>query len=338
MALDMCKMKIAFLRDPLNDIDPSTETTLLLMYECYRRKHQVFFLEYHDLYIRDSRVMGRMHEIVCDPGLDLLAYWHRAIECVEIEKQLFEDVGELDVLFLRSNPPLQHDVMQLLSSVEDQVFIINSLRGQLLGNSKLYTLNFQDVIPKSHVSRDPVRLRKVIDDFGGAMVMKPLRSFGGRGVIKVSSKDPENLNSLLDFYLRSDRPYPRREPIMVQEYLEAVHTEGDVRIMMLNGKYLGSYRRVPHDNEFRANICAGGSAVAHQMTPMEERICSLIGERLVKDGLYFVGIDVIGGKLVEINCVSPGGLPRINILHGLQLEIPVIDFIEEQASAKKWRI
>ena len=328
-------MKIAFLRDPLNDIDPHTETTLLLMYECYRRGHQVFFLEYHDLYIRDSRVMGRMHEIVADPGLDQLAYWQRAIECVEIDKLVFEDVGELDVLFLRSPPPLQHDVMQLLSSVEDQVFILNSLRGQLLGNSKLYTLNFQDVIPKSHVSRDPVRLRKVIDDFGGTMVMKPLRSFGGRGVIKVSSKDPENLNSLLNFYLRSDRPYPRREPIMVQEYLEAVHTEGDVRIMMLNGKYLGSYRRVPHDNEFRANICAGGSAVAHQMSPMEEHICSLIGDRLVEDGLYFVGIDVIGDKLVEINCVSPGGLPRINMLHGLQLEIPVIDFVEERASAKK---
>jgi len=328
-------MKIAFLRDPLNEIDPHTETTLLLMYECYRRGHQVFFLEYHDLYIRDSRVMGRMHEIVCDPGLDLLGYWQRAIECVEIDKLVFEDVGELDVLFLRSPPPLQHDVMQLLSSVEDQVFIINSLRGQLLGNSKLYTLNFQEVIPKSHVSRDPVRLRKVIDDFGGTMVMKPLRSFGGRGVIKVSSKDPENLNSLLNFYLRSDRPYPRREPIMVQEYLEAVHTEGDVRIMLLNGKYLGSYRRMPHDNEFRANISAGGSAVAHQMSPMEEHICTLIGDRLVKDGLYFVGIDVIGGKLVEINCVSPGGLPRINMLHGLQLEIPVVDFIEERASAKK---
>jgi len=328
-------MKIAFLRDPLNEIDPNTETTLLLMYECYRRGHQVFFLEYHDLYIRDSRVMGRMHEIVCDPALDLLAFWHRAIECVENEKLVFEDVGELDVLFLRSPPPLQYDVMQLLSSVQEQVFIINSLRGQLLGNSKLYTLNFQEVIPKSHVSRDPVRLRKIIDDFGGTMVMKPLRSFGGRGVIKVSSKDPENLNSLLNFYLRSDRPYPRREPIMVQEYLDAVHTEGDIRIMMLNGKYLGSYRRVPQDNEFRANICAGGSAVAHQISPEEEHICSLIGDRLVKDGLYFVGIDVIGGKLVEINCVSPGGLPRINMLHGLQLEIPVIDFIEGRASAKK---
>ena len=329
-------MKIAFLRDPLKDIDPHTETTLLLMYECYRRGHQVFFLEFHDLYIRDSRVMGRMHEIVCDPGLDLLAYWQRSIKCVENDKLVFEDVGELDALFLRTPPPLHYEVMQLLSSVEEQVFIVNSLRGQLLGNSKLYTLNFQDVIPKCHVSRDPVRLRKVIDNFGGAMVMKPLRGFGGRGVIKVSSKDPENLNSLIDFYLRSDRPYPRREPIMVQEYLDAVHTEGDVRIMMLNGQYLGSYRRMPHDNDFRANISAGGSAVAHQMNPVEENICSTIGDRLARDGLYFVGIDVIGGKLVEINCVSPGGLPRINKLNGLQLEIPVIDFIEKQVSTKSY--
>ena len=109
-----------------------------------------------------------------------------------------------------------------------------------------------------------------------------------------------------------------------------------MRIMLLNGKYLGSYRRMPHDNEFRANISAGGSAVAHLMSPMEEHICTLIGDRLVKDGLYFVGIDVIGGKLVEINCVSPGGLPRINMLHGLQLEIPVVDFIEEQASSKSY--
>ncbi len=329
-------MKIAFLRDPMKDIDPNTETTLLLMYECYRRGHQVFFLEFHDLYIRDSAVMGRMHEIISAPGLELLGFWQSSIDCIENDQLVFEDVSELDVLFLRSPPPLQHDVMQLLSSVEDKVFIINSLRGQLLGSSKLYTLNFQDVIPKSHVSRDPFRLRKVIDDFGGAMVMKPLRSFGGRGVIKVSSKDPENLNSLIDFYLRSDEPYPRREPIMVQEYLEAVHTEGDVRIMMLNGQYLGSYCRMPDDTDFRANISAGGSALAHQMTPMEENICSLIGDRLVQDGLFFVGIDVIGGKLVEINCVSPGGLPRINKLNGLQLEIPVIDFIEEQVSTKKY--
>ena len=163
--------------------------------------------------------MGRMHEIISDPGLDLLAYWQKAIDCVESEKMVFEDVGELDALFLRSPPPLHYEVMQLLSSVEEQVFMVNSLRGQLLGSSKLYTLNFQGVIPKSHVSRDPVRLRSVIDEFGGTMVMKPLRSFGGRGVIKVSSEDPENLNSLIDFYIRSDEPYPRREPSISKRFI-----------------------------------------------------------------------------------------------------------------------
>jgi glutathione synthase len=121
---------------------------------------------------------------------------------------------------------------------------------------------------------------------------------------------------------------------MVQEYLEAVQTEGDVRIMMLNGKYLGSLRRMSHGVDFRANISVGGFAMTHQMSPVEEGICSLIGDRLVQDGLYFVGIDVIGGKLVEVNCVSPGGLPRINKLNGLHLEIPVIDFIEEQVATK----
>jgi glutathione synthase len=121
---------------------------------------------------------------------------------------------------------------------------------------------------------------------------------------------------------------------MVQEYLEQVRTEGDVRIMMLNGKPLGCLRRMPHGADFRANINAGGSAMAHQISPAEEMLCSLIGDRLVRDGLYFVGIDVIGGKLVEINCVSPGSLPRINHLNGLRLEIPVIDFIEEQVLAR----
>jgi glutathione synthase len=329
-------MKIAFLRDPIQDIDPSSETTLLLMYECNRRGHQVFFLEFHDLYVRDSRVMGRMHEIISAPDLDLYAYWQNAIDCIENDKLVFEDVSELDALFLRTPPPLHYEVLELLSSVEEQVFMVNSLRGQLFGNSKLYTLNFPDVIPRSHVSRDPTRLRKVIDDFGGTMVMKPLRSFGGRGVIKVSSKDPENLNSLIDFYIRSDEPYSRREPVMVQEYLEAVHTEGDVRIMMLNGNYLGSYRRKPHVSDFRANISAGGSAMAHQMSSIEENICSLISDRLVRDGLNFVGIDIIGGKLIEVNCISPGGLTRINKLNDLRLEIPVIDFIEEQVSAKKY--
>lgn len=323
-------MRIAFMRGELGHIDPDTETTLSLMYECYLREHQVYFLQAHDLYVRDNAVVGRMHEIVAPTGLSLRDYWKTAIACVENDSLLFEELRALDVLFLRKNPPLLIEVMELLSSVEEQVFLVNSLRGQLMANSKLYTLNFPEIIPESHVSRDPTRLRKIIDDFGGTMVMKPLRSYGGQGVIKVSAQDPENLNSLLNFYVKANEPYYRREPVMVQEYLEAVRTEGDVRIMLLNGEVLGAMRRMPHGTDFRANISAGGDVYAHQLSAAEEHICEVIRERLVKDGLYFVGIDVIGGKLVEINCVSPGGIPRINRFNNLQLEKRVIDFLEEQ--------
>lgn len=328
-------MRIAFLRGPLGHIKPMNETSILLMYECYRRGHQVMMLEPFDLYVRDNKVVGRMKEIVADPGLDLMDYWRAATESVEKEQRIFEEVTELDVLFLRKNPPLLLEVMELVGSVEDRVFVLNSVTGQLLGNSKLYTLNFPDIIPDTHVSRDPIRLRKVIDNFGGTMVMKPLRSYGGQGVIKVSARDPENLNSLLNYYIQTNKSYERREPVMVQEYLDAVHTEGDIRILLLNGEILGAMRRMPHGTDFRANICAGGREHAHQLTPAEKHICEVVRPRLIKDGLYFVGLDVIGGKLVEVNCVSPGSLPRINRLDNVQLEKRVIDFVEQQAIARR---
>jgi len=328
-------MKIGFLRNVMGHIDPDTETSLLLMYECYRRGHQVYFLQAHDLYIRDNAVVGRMKEIVAEEGLSLRDYWRAAIACSESEERIFEEIAELDALFLRKNPPLLYEVMELLSSVEEKVLIINGLAGQMLGNSKLYTLNCPEITPETHVSRDPARLRKVIDDFGGTMVMKPLNRFGGQGVIKVSSQDPENLNSLLNFYVRIYEPYDRREPVIVQEYLDAVRSEGDVRIMLLNGEILGAYRRMPHGTDFRANIRAGGHEHPHQLSEAERHICEVIRPKLIQDRLYLVGIDVIGGKLIEINCVSPGGIPRINQFDGVQLERNVIDFVEQEVIARR---
>jgi glutathione synthase len=208
--------------------------------------------------------------------------------------------------------------------------MINSTTGQVIGNSKLYTLNFPEIIPETHVSRDPSRLRKIIDDFGGAMVVKPLQRYGGEGVIKVSVKDRDNLNSLINYYVRAYKSYPEREPIMVQEYMDVVQTEGDVRILLLNGEILGAMRRKPREGDFRTNIHAGALAYKHEITAKEKDICTAIKDRLVEDGLYFVGVDVLDDKLVEVNCVSPGGIPRINRLDNVKLETDVIDFIEQK--------
>ncbi|MCF8082187.1 MAG: glutathione synthase [Deltaproteobacteria bacterium] len=328
-------MDIAFLMDRLDTIAPENETTSHLMYECNQRGHGVYFLEPHDIYIRENKVVARMRNITVPPDLSMRRYWRSLINCLKKDELIFETVTDLDALFLRKNPPLIYQTIEFLSSVNDQVFMINSTTGQLLANSKLYTLNFPEIIPETHVSRDPSRLRKIINDFGGAMVVKPLQRYGGEGVIKVSVLDQENLNSLINYYVRAYRSYPEREPIMVQEYLENVQKKGDVRILMLNGEIIGAMRRKPRKGDFRTNIHAGARAYRHTLTDTEWRICDTIRDRLIADGLYFVGVDVIGDKMVEINCVSPGGIPRINRMDNVKLEAQVIDFIEERVAAMK---
>ncbi len=328
-------MKIAFMMDRLESIEPIWETTSHLMYECNQRGHTVYFLEPHDIYIRGYEVVARMRNITVPPDLTMKKYWRSAIKCLKKDDLIFETVTELDALFLRKNPPLNYQVMEFLSPVNDRVFMINSTNGQILGNSKLYALNFPGIIPMTHVSRDPKRLKKIIDDFGGAMVIKPLQRYGGEGVIKVSIRDQENLNSLINYYVKGYQDYPAREPIMVQEFLERVKKDGDIRILLLNGEVLGAMRRKPMKGDFRTNVHAGARVFKHTVTEREKEICRVVKDRLIKDGLYFVGIDVIGDKLVEINCVSPGGIPRINKLDGVKLEVNVIDFVERKVKEMK---
>ncbi len=329
-------MKIAFLMDRLETIEPLNETTSHLMYECNQRGHTVYFLEPHDIYIRQNQVVARMRDITVAPDLSMKRYWRCLIQCLKKEELIYESITDLDALFLRKNPPLIYQTMEFLGAVNEKVFIINSTTGQILGNSKLYILNFPDIIPETHVSRDPGRLKKIIDGFGGAMVVKPLARYGGEGVIKVSVRDRENLHSLVNYYVRAYKTYPEREPIMVQEYMHAVQ-HGDVRILLLNGEVIGAMRRKPKPGEFRTNIHAGARAFKHEVTDKERAICATIKPRLVRDGLYFVGIDVIGDRLVEINCVSPGGIPRINRLDNAKLESRVIDFVEEKVRQRKTR-
>jgi len=328
-------MNIAFLMDRLESINPVNETTSHLMYECNERGHTVYFLEPHDVYIRRNEVVARMRNITVPPNLSMRKYWRSLINCLKKDELIYEIVTDLDALFLRKNPPLVYQTMEFLSSVNDRVFMINSTSGQILANSKLYILNFPDIIPETHVSRDPSRLKKIIDEFGGAMVVKPLQRYGGEGVIKVSIRDRENLVSLINYYVRAYQAYPEREPIMVQEYRDLVQSEGDVRILLLNGEILGAMRRKPRDGDFRTNIHAGARAYKHDVTPKERKICSAIKGRLIEDGLFFVGIDVIGDKLLEINCVSPGGIPRINRLEKVKLEAKVIDFVEKMVKKMK---
>ncbi|MGD9032467.1 MAG: glutathione synthase, partial [Desulfobacteraceae bacterium] len=140
-------MQIAFLMDRLDSIDPLTETTSHLMYECNQRGHNVFYLEPHDVYIRKNEVVARMRNITVPPNLSMKRYWRSLINCLKKDELIFENITELDALFLRKNPPLIYQTMEFLAPVNERVFTINSTSGQVLANSKLYTLNFPKIIP-----------------------------------------------------------------------------------------------------------------------------------------------------------------------------------------------
>ena len=165
----------------------------------------------------------------------------------------------------------------------------------------------------------------------GKMIMKPLNGFGGQGVIVIEKTARQNFRSLLDFYIGSGE---QSNYVILQEYVTGAH-QGDVRILMLNGEPIGAMRRVPSGDDLRSNIHAGGKEVKHHLTKEEKKLCRAIGPQLVRDGLYFVGLDVINGKLIEVNVLSPGGITRINRLNRVKLQAQVIDFVENVVSAKE---
>jgi glutathione synthase len=320
-------VEIAFIMDPLESVDPQLETTTALMAECNNRGHEVYFLGAHDLYVRANRVIARMWRVTVPRGLGGQAYWEAVMRAWSDQAPQTIALGELDAIFMRKDPPLSVEMVGHLQVVRDRVFVINDPIGMVKASSKLYTLNFPDVIPETHVSRDPKRLRQVVEEFGGDMILKPYTGHRGHGVIKVSTRDEENLDSLLHYYVDDRRPYSERNSVIVQEYLSAARA-GDKRILLLNGEVLGAMRRLPKEGEIRANIHVGAAFIPYEVTDVDRNIISILKPRLLADGLYFVGIDVIEDKLIEINVISPGGIPRINALTGQRLEEAVIDFVE----------
>jgi glutathione synthase len=320
---------------PWENIDAENDTSLALIRECVRRKHGVAMCTPANLTIRDSvtnafcTVIGRMDKV---PST-LKAFYRKA----ELREEMLPLAG-FDAIFFRANPPLDPIMLNFLDSVKDDVFIINSLQGMREANNKLYTAAFGDahsnIIPNTHVSKNKDYLIKQIKDSkADKMILKPLNGFGGSGVILIEKSAMSNINSLLDFYITTGEG--ESNYVILQDYIEGAD-QGDVRILLLNGDPVGAMKRVPGKDDHRSNVSAGGSVQKHTLTKAEKALCKQIGPKLVKDGLYFVGIDVIGGKLVEVNVMSPGGITYINKVYKnkRKVEEKVIDFLESKVIDK----
>ncbi len=324
-------MKICFLMYPWERIDPESDSTLRLIHEAAARGHTVAITTTNSLTIRDSvahafcNVLKKRDKV----SSGIPTFYKQA----DFKRSKLPLAG-FDAIVMRTNPPLDSVALNFLDSVRNDVFIMNDLDGLRIANNKLYPASFSGdaarFIPATHVSKSQEYLEQVLlESQTDKMIMKPLNGFGGQGVIVVEKNALQNFRSLLDFYTGSGSG----NYVILQEYVEGAD-KGDVRILMLNGEPIGAMRRVPADYDVRSNIAAGGKEVKHSLTREEKALCKAIGPRLVRDGLYFAGLDVISGKLIEVNVLSPGGIARINKLYRSKLQKPVIDFIENVVSAR----
>lgn len=307
---------MAFVMDPIHLIDIEKDTTFVLMLESQSRGHEVWYLELKDLFVRDGKVWGNVSEIGLKRAKDFYCLGTR--EVVPLEN--------FDVVWMRKDPPFNMDYIYatyILGFIDpEKTLVINSPKGIRESNEKLYTLNFPGLIPATIVTKDMDRLRGFLREVGGEMVVKPLHSCGGEGIFYVREGD-RNVNVIMETITEGGRRY-----VLAQRFIERV-SEGDKRIILLNGEPIGAVLRIAKPGgEFRCNFHSGGSPARAELDGRDLEICREIAPRLRADGLYFVGIDVIGGYLTEVNTTSPTGIQEINRLSGTKLEARVIDFVE----------
>lgn len=313
--------KFVFVMDPLERVLPDKDTTFVFMLEALHRGHQIYFVALHDLFATGNRAFAKArrcevmravpHYRFLDDGHDY------ALE-------------EFDAVFMRKDPPADAAYLfaTMLLSLADirRTFILNRPSGLREANEKLYALNFPGAIPPTLVTQDLVRLKTFMAQQDGQIIVKPLDGHGGESVF-LASADDRNLNAILEAVTRFES-----RPIMAQRYLPEVR-EGDKRLIVLDGEPLGCTLRVPRDDENRGNIHVGGNCVKAEITARDREICDMMRPRLKRDGLYFVGLDIIGDYLTEVNVTSPTGVQEIDNLNGVNLEARVIDFAEAQVAA-----
>ncbi|MCY4044291.1 MAG: glutathione synthase [Cellvibrionales bacterium] len=325
-------MKICFLMYPWDRIDPATNSTLRLIHEAATRQLTVAITTPNNLTVRESTAFAFCNVLKKDKKISSsIPTFYKTASFKRCKLPL----AGFDVIIMRANPPLDTTALNFLDSVRNDVFIINDLDGLRIANNKLYTASFSGeatkFIPVTHVSKSIDYLEQVLDESPTEkMIMKPLNGYGGKGVIVVEKRAQQSFRSLLDFYIGSDDG----NYVILQEYVEGAE-KGDVRILMLNGEPIGAMRRVPAEKDIRSNIHAGGQEVKHTLTKEEKALCKAMGPQLVRDGLYLVGLDVINGKLIEVNVLSPGGITRINKLNRVKLQKQILNFVENMVSARE---
>ena len=315
------KLNVAIQMDHVSTIDIDGDSTFVLGLEAERRGYEVWHYTPPELIFRDRKVMARAQPM----KLRREKGNHFTLGAVQMI-----DLATLDVVLLRQDPPFDMSYItttHLLEHIHPKTLVVNDPASVRNAPEKLFVTHFDNVMPPTLITADARALREFRDEHKD-IILKPLYGNGGAGVFRVRPDD-ENFASLLEMFSQRSR-----EPLIAQRYLPEVR-QGDKRIILIDGKPVGVINRVPAVGEARSNMHVGGKAVKAELTKRDREICDAIGPELARLGMIFVGIDVIGDYLTEINVTSPTGLQQINRFDGVSLEAQIWDRIELRYQATR---
>ncbi len=295
-------LNIAIQMDPVTSIDITGDTTFALGLEAQRRGHSLWY------YTPDRLSYDRGRLVACGQSLQLRDNPTDFFTAGDRETRCLED---MDIILMRQDPPFDMGYItatHLLEMLPASTMVINNPAEVRNAPEKLLVTQFAELMPATLISRDSAAIRAFRSEYSD-IIIKPLFGNGGAGVFRLQPED-QNLNALLEMFCAQNN-----EPVMVQQYLPEVR-QGDKRIILINGEARGAVNRVPQAGEARSNMHVGGRAEAVELSDSDRHICSVIGPELKKRGLLFVGIDVIGSYLTEINVTSPTGIREIERFTG----------------------
>lgn len=307
-------LAVAIQMDPMDGIDINGDSTFVLALEAQKRGFGLFHYLPNRLSFRDGRVIAKANP------MDVRREAGNHFSFGETQEI---DLSLMDVILMRQDPPFDMAYItatHILEHIAESTLVVNDPVSVRNAPEKLFVTHFDGVMPPTLITSDPDEIKEFRAEHKD-IIIKPLYGNGGAGVFHLQPGD-ENLGSLVEMFTENFR-----EPMIVQKYVSAVR-EGDKRIILIDGEVAGAINRVPAAGEARSNMHVGGRPERSTLTPREEELCEAIGPSLKKQGLIFVGIDVIGGFLTEINVTSPTGLQEINRFDDACLEGQIWDAIE----------
>ena len=314
-------LRVAVQMDPMETVNIAGDSSFALMLEAQARGHAVWHYDVATLAYRDGKITAWAKPVTVQrvEGDHFIAGELKRIDLAE----------DIDVVLMRQDPPFHLGYISsalLLDRLKGTTLVSNDPREVINAPEKMFVLDYAQFMPPTLIART---LQDVVDfqKDHGAVVVKPLHGNGGKAIFKIDA-DGTNTSALFEVF---NQTWP--EPHMVQPFLPSV-SEGDKRIVLVDGVVAGAINRKPGEGEFRSNLAQGGSAEASQLTPREHEICAAMGPELERRGLTFVGIDVIGGEwLTEINVTSPTGIVAIDTYNGTNTPGKIWDAMERRHAA-----